>query len=83
MITPVAEARRWTRIGLGGGAWRRPGRADAAQPGHLGRGERVGPGAQQGPGCGVVEHQRGGLDADAGQLPAEDLGGEQPVAARG
>ena len=35
-------------------------------------GERVGPGAQQGPGGGVVEHQRGGLDADADQLPAED-----------
>jgi hypothetical protein len=31
---------------------------------------------------GVVEHQRVFFDADAGQLPAEDLGGEQPVAAQ-
>ena len=42
---------------------------------------RVGPGAQQHPGGRVVEHQRVLLDADADQLPAEDLGGEQPVVA--
>src|SRR5262245_45661415 len=81
-ITPVALARRCTRTGSDGGrAGRGPGGTGAAQPGHLGRGERVGPGAQQHPGDGVVEHQRGGLDADAGQLAAEDLRGEQPVGA--
>src|SRR5215468_3367838 len=77
-ITPVAEMRRCTRMGSLGG---RGGRAGAAQPGHLGRGERVGPGAQQGPGLGVVEHQRVLFDADADQLSAEDLGGEEPVLA--
>jgi len=42
---------------------------------------RVGPLAQQHPGAGVVQHQHDGLDADADQLPADDLGGEQSVRA--
>src|SRR5215471_14776636 len=65
-MTPVAEARRCTRMG---------------SDGDLGGGERVGPGAQQHPGGGVVEHERVLLDADAGQLPAEDLRREQAVGA--
>ena len=56
-------------------------RPGSPQPGGLIWGERVGPGAQQHPGGGVVEHQRGGLDADAGELAAEDLRGQQAVGA--
>lgn len=66
---------------LGCGARRRAGRAGAAQPRYLGRGPRIGPRAQQGRGGGIEEYRRGGLEADADKLPAEDLGREQPVAA--
>ena len=69
------------RLGRRPGRW--PGGAGAAQPGHLGGGERVGPGAQQYPGGRVVEHQRVLLDADADQLSAEDLRGGAAGVGRG
>jgi hypothetical protein len=55
--------------------------AGAAEPGGVGRSERAGAGAQQDPRCGVEERQDTRLDADSDELPGEDLGGEQPVAA--
>lgn len=61
--------------------WRWPGWPGAAQAAGLFAGQRVGPGAQQDPGLGIVEHQRVFLDADADQLAAEDLRGEEPVGA--
>ena len=57
----------------------RPGGRRAAGPAR--RGERVGPGAQQLPGCGVVEHQGGGLDPDAD--PAARRGSPRRAAGAG
>jgi hypothetical protein len=81
MVTPVADARRWTRTGSsdarGGGPAGRAPRSRAAWSGVIG----LGRGAEQDPCFGVVEHQGDGLDADADELPGEDLGGKQPVGA--
>ena len=73
MITPVLEARRWTRIGsvdgLGGGG------PVPAEPDDLVVAERVRPHPQQRTAVEVVEHDRVGLDPDADPAAAEDLRG--------
>ena len=63
-----------TRMGGRGGGGR--GGRHAAGPPE--RGERLGPGARQHPGGVVIEHQGGGLNADADQL-AGGVRGEQAV----
>lgn len=51
-------------VALGPG--HRPGRMLSTQPVDLHTSERVGTGAQQFPGDRVVDHRRGGVDADPG-----------------
>jgi hypothetical protein len=75
MITPLLDARRWTRMGSvdgrgGGPAGRLP------QPVGLVHGQRVRAHSEQFAGAEVVEHERGGFEADPDPPAAEDLGGD-------
>ena len=81
MITPLLEARRWTRTGSSDGSGRGPGGAGAVEPDGLVVGEGAGPGAQQLAGVGVEEDQARVVDADRDPPAGEDLGGQDLPAA--